>query len=213
MKPYYQDKYVFDRECRVSSVVLSLPRQAVDFMVKTHYLHKWPGVVVAVLGMKCFGELCGTVIFALPPRETNKRYGGYTWELARLWVDDSIPKNAETWLISQSVKWVRVNHPEVEYLVSYADPSVGHNGTIYQAANWTNDGHTDEGRRTPRFDYRCVDTGKHYSRHGHIPHGVEVERVPRTSKARYVLPLKKGQTQRLRQAANRCMQEVMELGV
>jgi len=62
--------------------------------------------------------IVGVIVFALPPRETMQRYG----------VD---------------IKFIRSNHPQVDALVSYADPSAGHSGTIYRAANWESDGHTD----------------------------------------------------------------------
>ncbi len=162
-------------------------RFEVQAMIDSHYLGKWPGVVVMTLALCRDDVAVGVAVFALPPRETAKRYGGVTWELARLWVHDDEPRNTETWFLSRCVRLIRRERPEVAYLVSYADPSVGHVGTVYRAANWTPDGRTDEGRKTPRCDY--VSDGKHYSRRAHIPEGQQFERVPRVSKARYVLPL------------------------
>jgi hypothetical protein len=128
----------------------------------------------------------GCVIFALPPRETARRYGGLTWELARLYMLDEVPPNAESWAIAAALRWVQRNHPQVLHVVSYADPSAGHLGRIYRASNFRADGRTDEERKTPRFDYADAVTGKHYSRRGHIPEGVAITRVPRVSKYRYV---------------------------
>jgi hypothetical protein len=161
-------------------------------MVRRHYLGKWPGVCVATLALRHCGVPVGVVVFALPPRETSKRYGGETWELARLWIDDLVPSNGETYLIAQAARYVRRVHPGVAFLVSYADPSAGHSGLIYRAAGWRPDGRTDEGRKTPRFDYEDAATGKHYSRRAHVPDGVEIRRVPRVSKPRYVLHLTPG---------------------
>lgn len=167
-------------------------RDEVDWMIKAHYLGRWPGVVVANHVMTVAGFPAGACIWALPPRETNRRYGVNCWELARLWIDDDVPRNAETWFISKCVKWIVNNRPDVHCLVSYADPSVGHQGTIYKAANWQADGRTDEGRKSPRCDYVDV-SGKRYSRRAHIPEGVEFSRVPRTSKWRFIyrLPVRK----------------------
>jgi hypothetical protein len=133
-------------------------------------------------------EPVGCIIFSEPPRETNVRYGGKGFELARLWIDDNVPRNAETWFIAQSVKIVRRRFPGLSYLVSYADPSAGHRGTIYKAANWTADGMTDAGRKTPRCDY-VDERGKKYSRRSHVPHGSVISRVPRVSKFRFVYRL------------------------
>lgn len=92
-------------------------------------------------------------MFSLPPPETFVRYGGETWELGRLWVSDSEPCNTESWFIARAVRYVKRFHGEVVALLSYADPSAGHEGMIYRAANWLRDGRTDEERQTPRFDY------------------------------------------------------------
>jgi hypothetical protein len=183
----------FDATWRSNCVVERIGRREADAMIRRHYIGKWPGVCTLVLGMRrrdSFNEFLGVIVFALPPRETSKRYGGETWELARLWLDDSVPQNAETWLISKAVKYIRQNFSLVEVLVSYADPSAGHGGTIYKAANWVADGRTDEERKTPRFDYADANTGKRYSRRKHIPEGISIQRIPRVSKHRFIYRLK-----------------------
>lgn len=178
-------------------------RLEIDALVKRHYLHRWPGVVVCNFALLDGGMAIGCMVFALPPRETMKRYGvNLAWELARLFIDDGTPKNSETWFMSRVVQLVRIGRPDVELLVSYADPSAGHIGTIYKAGNWIADGHTDQERKSPRCDYVAVATGKHYSRKGHVPSGVRVERVPRVSKFRYIYWLNRRHEQ-MRQNATR----------
>lgn len=181
----------FDGVWASNSRIHQAERHDVDWMVREHYLGRWPGVVVAILALECFGTDRGVVVFALPPRETDTRYGCTTWELARLWVADDVPRNAESWFIAQVVKWVRRERSDVAALVSYADPSAGHAGTIYSAANWQRDGRTDEGRKTPRCDYLDEATGKRYSRRGHVPDITAVIRVPRVSKYRFLLRLRR----------------------
>lgn len=187
MKP---DGPLFDKSWRSACTVEPISRVEADAMIKRHYIGRWPGVCVCRLALKRDGHPLGVIVFALPPRETMKRYGGETWELARLWVDDSVPANAETFLISKAVKFIRQNYPAVKMLVSYADPSAGHAGTIYKAANWTPDGKTDGERKTPRFDYADATTGKRYSRRGHVPDGVTIARIARVSKHRFVFRLR-----------------------
>jgi hypothetical protein len=179
----------FNATWRSSCRVEICKRNDIDSFIRLHYIGHWPGVVVLILGLKHAGRLRGGIVFALPPRETFKRYGGMTWELARLWIDDGIPINGESWLIAQAIRHIRKEHTDVKYLVSYADPSVGHKGTIYKAANWKPDGCTDDERKTPRFDYADAATGKKYSRRGHVPAGVVIKRVPRISKFRFVFKL------------------------
>jgi hypothetical protein len=180
------DGQVFDAFCREICTVGEASRAEVDAMIKRHYIGKWPGVCVLVLAMRCGTKALGMVVFALPPQETVRRYGGITWELARLWIDDSVPQNAETWLIAKAVRHIRRKHPSVEVLVSYADPSAGHSGGVYRAANWTADGRTDDDRKSARNDYADARTGRRYSRRSHVPADAVVQRVPRTSKPRFI---------------------------
>ena len=181
---------VFDKTWRAECVVEIAERTETDWMIRRHYLGKWPGVTVLALAMKRAGVAIGLIVFALPPRETAKRYGGVTWELARLWIDDAVPVNGETWLIGRAVRFIRRERPEVAVLVSYADPAAGHAGVIYKAANWAADGRTDDGRKSPRCDLESVFDGKRYSRWSHVPEGDMAERVPRVSKWRFVHRMK-----------------------
>ena len=160
-------------------------RKEADPLVRSHYLKRWPSVCTLTLGMWRGPLIVGIIVFALPPRETMKRYRvSVAWELARLFVLDTEPFNSETWFMARAIKFVRNNHPQVEALVSYADPSAGHSGTIYRAANWQSDGRTDQERKTPRFDYGV--NGKIYSRRSHVPEGAEITKIPRVSKFRYL---------------------------
>ena len=57
-------------------------------------------------------------------------------ELTRLVIYDGYGKNIESYVISQSFKWLKENATDVKVLVSYADPEQKHAGGIYQATNW-----------------------------------------------------------------------------
>jgi hypothetical protein len=177
---------IFDSAWRAACTVAPISRADADWMIHRHYLGRWPGVVVLSLGLRRSEAVLGLIVFALPPRETARRYGCITWELARLWIDDSVPANAETFLIGAAVRYIRRHHRSVRALVSYADPSRNHVGTIYRAANWSEDGRTDQERKTPRFDYADAASGKRYSRRGHVPDGTQIVRVPRVSKHRFL---------------------------
>lgn len=56
-------------------------------------------------------------------------------ELNRLWIDDKLKKNAESILISKSIKLIKKYHPEIRVIQSFADGRLGC-GTIYQASNF-----------------------------------------------------------------------------
>ena len=164
----------------------------VDCFVKNaHYLKKRPAIVLLCMVAKRNGYPIGCIVYSAPPREVDKRYGGKTWELARVYLLDHIPSNAESWMISKSVKHIKRYHKDVRHLLSYADPSVGHSGVIYRASNWRHDGMTDADRKSPRCDYVDARTGIKYGRKGNMPPSADVIRVPRVSKHRYSLALHK----------------------
>jgi hypothetical protein len=177
----------FGRTWRACSSVARCSIAHVAPMIRRHYLRRRPAVVVDCFALLVRGLPLGCVVFALPPPEIATRYSvASVWELARLWVDDSIPKNAETYLIGRVVRQLR-SEGAPSALVSYADPSRGHAGTIYRAAGWTYDGMTDSERKTPRFDYVRAD-GTRVGRAAH--RGAEWTRIARVSKHRFVLLLK-----------------------
>jgi len=163
----------------------------VDGFIQAHYLAKRPAIVRLALVMLRGETPLGCVIYSAAPREADVRYGGKTWELARLYLLDEVPQNAETWLIGQSVRYIKRHHKDVAHLLSYADPSAGHAGTIYKAANWKQDGRTDDERKTPRCDYYDARTGQKYGRRGNMPADAVVERRPRVSKHRFALAIRR----------------------
>lgn len=59
-------------------------------------------------------------------------------EFDRMWLSDEMPKYSETITLSLLHHYLRKVHPEIKYLISYADNSsdVGNEGTIYKAANY-----------------------------------------------------------------------------
>ena len=156
-----------------------------DSLVLRHYLGRRPSVVRFCAGAYAAGQLLGFISFGEPPRETCKRYGGRVFELSRLFLDDACGPNSETRFIGWAMREVRRLFPQVVGVVSYADPSAGHKGTIYKASNFKSDGRTDDERKSPRCDYYGVTDGKKYSRRSHVLEGTQIERRPRVSKHRY----------------------------
>lgn len=183
MKP---DGPVFDSSWRRSCHIERVGIVDIDEFVQAHYLKKRPAIVLLALAMVCNGEKVGCIIYSAPAMQTEKRLGGKTWELARLYLVDRMPKNSETWLIGQSVKYIKRERSDVMFLVSYADPTAGHDGTIYRAANWRDEGLTEAGRKTPRCAYFDGRTGKKYGRKGNMPADAVIVRRPLTPKHRFV---------------------------
>ena len=66
-------------------------------------------------------------------------------ELRRLACIDDTARNTESYFISRTLKWLK-HHTTIRTVVSYADTYYGHQGIIYQAANFQLLGQTAVGR-------------------------------------------------------------------
>jgi hypothetical protein len=129
-------------------------------VVAHHYLHRRPPISHA-FGLYVHGALLGAVTYGVPasrhlqmgacPSAPDK-----VLELNRLWLDDSLPTNSESWFVSRTLKMLP---PRI--VVSYADPVWGHVGYVYRALNFHYAGWTDMERKTPRYDYLPADPQTH----------------------------------------------------
>ncbi|MGN6439086.1 MAG: hypothetical protein ACTHMM_21260 [Agriterribacter sp.] len=114
---------------------------AKQMMLKNHYSHKWNFAFGAfnVGIMNNEGRLLGCAVFGNAmnhkswPSITNTDPEGCI-ELNRLWIDDCLKSNTETWLLGRSFKLLRER--EFELVQSFADGRLGV-GTTYQAANFS----------------------------------------------------------------------------
>ena len=93
---------------------------------------------------------CVGVAWWIPPTKTAAQFlAGDRWRgvlsLSRLAIDDSVPKNAESFLLRHSMRKIDRNRWPV--LVTYADDWQGHKGTIYLASGWVLHGKTKPERR------------------------------------------------------------------
>lgn len=132
---------LFDSSWRLSSQVIRLNKRDADPMIHSHYLSQWPNNVMLTMGLKCKRDFVGVITYSIPHKKLQDRFGIETWELSRLWINDSIPKNAETFLIGRSIRYIKKEHINLKTLISFADPEHGHSGVIYKASNWIQDEH------------------------------------------------------------------------
>jgi len=109
---------------------------AMDIVIREHYLHRQAPCSKA-FGLFDGFQCVGVVTYGISPSstllkgicgESEKRN---VYELTRLWVDDSVPKNGESYLIGNTMKQL-----DKEIIVSFADSSQDHLGIVYQASNF-----------------------------------------------------------------------------
>ena len=112
-----------------------------------HYAKGGSNTAVYVFGLfkKGSDELFGVSWWLPPTRVACESVCKVDWKrvlgLTRLVLLPGVPKNACSFLISKSVKAI-THDRRFGHLVTYADESQGHLGTIYRASNWTYVGRT-----------------------------------------------------------------------
>jgi len=111
---------------------------AMNIVVTNHYLHrKCPCSHAFGLINRETGEISGVITYGVPCSSTLLRgicgdeQQHNVYELNRLWISDSVPKNGESFLISHTIPLL-----DKEIIVSFADSSQNHIGYVYQASNF-----------------------------------------------------------------------------
>ncbi len=118
-----------------------------ELVARYHYSKGGSNTAVYMHGLyqKLTNELCG-VAWWLPPtrvaaESVNKEHWKQVLSLTRLVIVPGVPANACSFLMSRSIKLIKKGARFVS-LVTYADESQGHTGSIYKATNWTYIGRT-----------------------------------------------------------------------
>src|SRR5699024_11902397 len=131
-------------------------KDAKALILEKHYSRSW-SVLFGIYnyGIKRDGKLLGVASYGyLMNPQSFKNVAdlepGQVVELNRLWIDDRLGKNTETWLMAEAHKRLLRDTP-VRLVQSFADGRLGV-GTIYQAANFGYYGHS-----TTRFHRNRVD--------------------------------------------------------
>lgn len=107
------------------------------FILGIHYARRWPSISYA-FGLFKSAELVGVVTYGTPPSATLRKgiageaFARQVLELNRLCLRHNL-KNEASMLVGRSLKLL----PKNRVVVSFADISQAHTGTVYQAANFT----------------------------------------------------------------------------
>ena len=112
---------------------------AKNLIEKHHYLHTLPAGTQLSLGVFLAKTLMGALTFGVGPFQAYRLVQGAgrgeCLTLTRFWLDDTLPGNSESRVIGSVLRSLK-KYTSLKFLVSYADPSLGHLGTIYQSTNW-----------------------------------------------------------------------------
>lgn len=113
---------------------------AANFYKRWHYLGDGGFIHQFSFGAYFDGCLLGAITFGPPlAKEIKGLYSNssdeFALELTRLAMHDDCPKNSESRFISVAIRLLKKLFP-VRIIISYADPSVGHDGCIYRASGF-----------------------------------------------------------------------------
>ena len=113
------------------------------FFQSRHYSAVAPRLTKHWLGVYVNEELKGilTLGWGTQPMGTIKKiFPDYTtkdyYEIGKMCMDESMPRNSESQMISKTLEWIRKNLPNIKYLYTWADGIVGKPGYVYQSANF-----------------------------------------------------------------------------
>lgn len=127
-------------------------RKEIDTFIETHHYSK---NVNGLMSDYCFklenevGELIGGMMYGrIAMANVWKKYSEKEEdliELRRLCCIDDTPKNTESYFIGHTLRWLRKN-TKIKRVISYADTTYSHEGTIYKASNFKHMGMTSKGK-------------------------------------------------------------------
>ena len=124
--------------------------EVVKMIQKYDYSNTLPKINKYFLGFFLDKELVGVVTlgWGTRPRHTIQRIfpsldtKDYL-EIGRMCMTEEMPRNSESQMLSQLVKWLKKHLPELKVLFTWADGMVGKVGYVYQASNFIYAGLSD----------------------------------------------------------------------
>jgi len=107
-------------------------------------------------------------------------------ELRRLCCIDNTPKNTESYFIGYTLRWLKKN-TNIKRIISYADTTYNHEGTIYKATNFTHFGMTAKGKVIIYNNKRYHDKTIRTKYKGELkPFAKKIKNALETGEAKYI---------------------------
>ena len=154
-----------------------------------HYTKKVPVNKLLKIGAWEDGKFIGVIIFGVgASAQLHKQFGLQNTEVCELVrIAMTNHQNPISRMISIALKFLHKNAPLLKVVVSFADPSEGHHGGIYQATNWLYTGKSSE---TTEYFYNS--DWRHVTDVYKRCNSDLIKKLPSRKKAgkyRYVMPL------------------------
>lgn len=157
------------------------------FIEDNHYSHSIFGLTGRLFyRVDLQGDLVGAALFGAPAGVgVAKKYdphGRGLLELRRFVLDNSLPRNAESRVLGVILRDIR-KQGDCSIVLSYADPSAGHKGTIYKAVGFTFRGVTNRRHHIMWKGKKYPDRNIHQV---HFPYHLELRKALLDGTATYV---------------------------
>jgi hypothetical protein len=167
-------------------------KEIVDFIEFWHYSKNVNGLTTDF----CFklidadGNMIGAMIYGkIAMANVWKKYASNEFELIelkRLCCVDNTPKNTESFFIGNTLRWLKKN-TKIKTVISYADTTYSHEGTIYKASNFKHLGMTAKGKVIMYNGKRYHDKTIRTKYKGELkPFAIEIKNALEVGKANYV---------------------------
>lgn len=117
--------------------------EALDMVKKYHYSNTLPKLNKHFIGFYLNNNLVGIITLGwgtrplhtikkiFPSLETKDYY-----EIGRMCMTEEMPKNSESQMISQLIKWLKQNEPNIKVLFTWSDGIMGKAGYVYQSCSF-----------------------------------------------------------------------------
>ena len=120
-------------------------KEAAPFIIAHHYAHGCANTSTETFGLFRRDAIVGAALWMPPTRVAAESVDPFDWRqviaLSRLAVAPSEPTNAASLFIGAMLRTLNAER-RWTCLLTYADESQGHEGTIYKATNWSYLGRT-----------------------------------------------------------------------
>lgn len=132
--------------------VSQIDQRAARAFIREYHYAQGMGNAAMCWGLhdKPTGKLLGVIAFHTPISENVRKsvFGSEmkdsVTELHRMAIHPDAPHNTATWFIARALDGLKDYKPKYKAVVSFADSTEGHDGTVYQAANADYTGTTDK---------------------------------------------------------------------
>lgn len=142
-KPNYSDRSKYCK--KVSYDIREIDKAiAIDLVQANHYSPVMPTLTKHFLGIHKDDELVGVITlgWGTKPLHTIQKIvskeltSADYYEIGKMCMLDKEIGNSETQMLSQVIRWIKKNCPDVKFLYTLADGIMGKCGSVYQSANF-----------------------------------------------------------------------------